>query len=485
MSLPEGGAADRNPGKRIRALRCAAGLTLEAVSQRSGFSVSHLSNAERGVRSVTPSVSRAYEELADSVLRDVPQKRGDAADGQRGQSGAQPPDFPGSHRDDFGTRLMRLRLERGWSLRQVARMSKISYQHLGNLETGRRQPTETIAEACDRALVGDGSLNQLAGAHREASEPAFTDWHVPRGLSTPPMPDLDVRTLSREFLRLRSEAQSERAGRMFPLVAGTAEVLAGQAVAQGEHTRRAWVLAARYAELAGWMAQEGGREDCSDAWTDAAVRWAKLGGDDDMAAYAWERRSLAPFCRGEARTAIALAQRAIDEPTASARIRGLAACRVAQSHSMTGDRNACLRSLDQAASMLDASPPPYPDGTSWGSSSMRGVLCFVEAWCLVDLGRYQQAEYLLGPIMESDALPAGAFRTRSRYAVRTAMALTGAGDIDQARKVILGLLPLLARAESATVAADLRNLIKLINRRRAAPLLRLLPDLHNFSAAAH
>lgn len=71
---------------------------------------------------------------------------------------------------------------------------------------------------------------------------------------------------------------------------------------------------------------------------------------------------------------------------------------------------------------------------------MRAVPTFVEAWCLIDLGRYEQAAELFVPWPDT-GVSAHAIRTRTRYAVREAMALTGAGAETQAAQVIRDLLP--------------------------------------------
>jgi ribosome-binding protein aMBF1 (putative translation factor) len=56
---------------------------------------------------------------------------------------------PGTH---FGRQMRKERIARGWSLREMAARSGISFAHLSMIETGKRPPTEKIARACDRVF---------------------------------------------------------------------------------------------------------------------------------------------------------------------------------------------------------------------------------------------------------------------------------------------------------------------------------------------
>jgi transcriptional regulator with XRE-family HTH domain len=486
MSVPSGGNGSREDASRLRSARQRAGLDLAAAAREIGYSVSHLSNVERGVKTATPHLVQAYENLGSTRPRPFagpPRESGISGACERRALARPAARFDECGDDDrFGTRLMRLRLAQGWSLRQAARMMKISHTHLANLESGRRTPSGQTARTCDDFLAGDGSLAELAeraAREQKARRTRAVDDTPRRPEVTRLDPDTPLSELESEFERLRTAAQRDRPASLYPTIAARADALASFAADRGTGDAQSWVLAARLAELAGWMAQEAGRTRAYTEWTGTAARWAVRGGDRDMAAYAWERLSLDPFCRGDAENAIVLAQRGADTRGAGPRVRGLSLCRVAQGLAMLpGARTACLHALDGAARLLSLQPAA-PD--VWGSGSMPAIPAFVEAWCLIELGGYEQAAALLGPWRQTAASPR-APRTRARYAVRTAMALTGAGEDRQAAEVISELLPAAAAIDSATVRADLRNLIKLIARRRSPLLVAQIPNLRNISS---
>ncbi|MER7507106.1 helix-turn-helix transcriptional regulator [Streptomyces lavendulae] len=70
--------------------------------------------------------------------------------------------------ESFGDALRRLRGSR--SVRDVARLAACGKTHVSDLETGKRQPTATIAAALDQALGAGGELIALADA-RPGSSP--------------------------------------------------------------------------------------------------------------------------------------------------------------------------------------------------------------------------------------------------------------------------------------------------------------------------
>ncbi|MFD3523183.1 helix-turn-helix domain-containing protein [Streptomyces sp. NPDC058653] len=64
--------------------------------------------------------------------------------------------------DSFGQLARRLREEAGLSLAALAARSDVSKSHIGNLESGARQPTPAVARALDNALGADGFLVAVA-----------------------------------------------------------------------------------------------------------------------------------------------------------------------------------------------------------------------------------------------------------------------------------------------------------------------------------
>jgi len=463
---------------RLRTLRKNAGLTLREVSQVSGYSASHLSNVERGEKRPTEGLVRSYEALAHgNGQRRMPQPAAVAP--------ALPSDFDGALDDDFGTRLMRLRIASGRSLAQAADRIHISRSHLGNLETGRKRPTAEVAKACDAAFGASGSLIVLALEARTCRKTEPPTWRTPRSggaktcLSLDPGEVLEACTAS--FRRWRASGQHERPGDLLAGLVNEADHVAEVASTAGKGAMQddLWMLAARYAEFAGWMFQEAAQDAAAERWTKTATDWATRAGDHDMASYAWERRALATLYKGDAEATVALARRAGECSGVSPRVLGLAARREAQGHALAGDKGAYQRALDRSRVLLSHGPAPYPNGVSWGPNTITDSSLVIEASSLVDLRCFGEAAELFDSESCSSARQVPP-RTRARFAVKQSLALLGSGDIDRACDVLDSVLPSIARVDSATIRCDMRRLLNGFNRRRGHPrAASALPNIHN------
>lgn len=459
-------------GGSLRALRITSGLTLSQAAERLGYSVSHLSNVERGVRRASAVLLRAYSGLDD----DGPRVLMPPADHE---SGGRTRDAE----DDFGLRLMRMRLARGWSLAALSQRTAVSRSYLGNLEQGRRStPSLEVARSCDKALAAGGALEALAESARLPGPAAPQDrrktWHDEAWTRDPQRALTDGHA---RLMTLRNLAQYQAAHRVLPELDARARLLESSAAAtrDGAHSAELWLLAARYAEFAGWMAQEDGNESGAAQWTETAARWAARNRDIDMAAYRWERHALVTLYRRDGPGTIALARRAATQRGASPRVLALALRREAQGHALAGDSSQFRRSLAAASQLIRGAPPPYPHGTSWGPNSIEDSSCVIEASSLADLGLHRAAVRLFGPEPGS-AVPASAVRTKLRFTVRGALAYAEAGAVEHACSLLENELAALERIDSATIRTDLERLAAALNRHRALPaVVGLLPDLHH------
>jgi transcriptional regulator with XRE-family HTH domain len=54
----------------------------------------------------------------------------------------------------FGRQVKKERLAHGWSLRELSARSGIDYSHLSRIESGKRPPTEAMADVLDAAFPG-------------------------------------------------------------------------------------------------------------------------------------------------------------------------------------------------------------------------------------------------------------------------------------------------------------------------------------------
>jgi transcriptional regulator with XRE-family HTH domain len=356
---------------------------------------------------------------------------------------------------DFGRRLAELRAARGWSLSVLAERTQISASHLGNLERSERRPSRQLAEICDRVLGGGGELIALVPALVKQLAPDAEALVVGYTAVLESLRDLGRSTGPRFVLD--------------PVVAASRVLRDGAAGIDGADGRAVWLLAARFAEYAGWMAQESGNDVAAIRWSQTAVQWAGCGGDPTMAAYALVRRALIAQHRGDAKGAIGFARRAAAHPAvsatgsggghrpdaaAAARIRAFAARREAQAHALNGDERSCRRALEASQALILRHPDPAPGGSGWGPRATPETFGLVEASCLVALGHFGRAVRLFEA--EFARLPV-ADNAYQRFVVRYAAALAGTGEAGRAREVLAGLRPAADRLDSATVRNELRS----------------------------
>ncbi|MFE9609433.1 helix-turn-helix domain-containing protein [Streptomyces sp. NPDC006012] len=416
-------------GPELRRRRMAARLSLQQLGQRVHYSKSQLSKVERGIKRPTPELAR----LCDTELR----AGGALARLVVLQHARTPLPAPGN---DDEVWLMQLRKDGSSSFQPVTR----------------------------RDLIAAGAASVLAlragGPHEvfPTQRPADTA-------------DTLVDTSLTVFKQLRRLGQVSGPASVLPTLISQTHTVEQLAAHSGPRSRRTLlVLASRYAEYAGWMAQESGDDEAAVWWTDRAVQLAAAGADAKLAVYAQVRRSLISLYRGDVGEAVRLAAHAL-ESDAPARVRGLAAQHLAQGNAVAGDYDACMRSLDRARDLLELSAED-PAQPVLGASHVPDVVSMFTGWCLHDLGRPQRAAALLDK--ETARIPEHAFRTRARYGVRRALAHAAAGDIDHACGITTDVLPCVPLVGSATIAADLRRLRHTLGRHaRNNSVRKVMPDL--------
>ena len=362
-------------------------------------------------------------------------------------SGWEPTTVPPSAAE-FGVELARLRILRGWSVRGLAERTAISEGQICNLQSGRRNPTAAMAAVCDAALGAGGVLEALADKARDRAR-AKTD--------------VDAEALIAGYtkilngLRDLGRAMGPRA--VAAPLSSIASLLA-DAAPRADHARRreVWLAAARYAEYVGWMAQEMERPAEALRWTDQAVRWAALGGDETMAAYSLVRRAFIAQHRGDRHAVVAFALRASNHPAATTRIRAHAARREAQGHAALGDQDSCQQALERAQ-IHRAEGTGDTTASQWGPRIENGSPNIIEASCLVDLGRFSQAADIFAVELQRAPAATADVNSRTRFTVRHATAQAGIGDMDGACNSIVEAMVTIERVDSATVRAELRRFL--------------------------
>ncbi|MDB1086566.1 helix-turn-helix transcriptional regulator [Streptomyces sp. ACA25] len=408
-------------GQELRKRRLLAGLSLTGLSGKVHYSKAQLSKVERGLKAPSRDLAR----LCDATL---------AADGELVSllpetPGA--PDFPATESID----------EEVWTM-QLSAEGPSWFQPVGRREV-------VAAGAASLMKLGGGTPNALPGTGSEQLLAAS-------------------RSLFDHYRRL---GQTVGPGFLLPgLIAQTHALREVSASADPRNRQELLALGSRYAEYVGWLVQETGDDRAALWWTQRAVDLATAGGDRTLAGYALVRRALVTLYREEAGETVALAQRAQDGALPP-RIRGLAAQREAQGHAMAGDRDSCLRSLDRARPLL-AQQAESGGAPVIGSMHLPDPVGMITGWCLYDLGRPQEAAEVLDRQLAQ--VPSHALRTQVRYGVRRALAHAAAGEIDHACELAGRLIDSATAVSSATIAADLRRLARILSRHPGNPAVRAL-----------
>lgn len=201
----------------------------------------------------------------------------------------------------FGSALRRRRLEADLSLADLAKMVHYDKSYLSKIENGLKTASIDLARRCDAALGADGALaalvphtaaagarmvdgsawgddvwllslaqngrNQFMPTSGRLNLAAGTGFDIPyQDVSGTDDETLAVfESLFHECVRL-----SERVGAnaAMPTVVAQVHVLRNLAAGARSTTERTLlVLAGRYAEYAGWMAQEAGGDRAALWWT--------------------------------------------------------------------------------------------------------------------------------------------------------------------------------------------------------------------------
>ncbi|WP_420167931.1 hypothetical protein [Streptomyces violaceoruber] len=112
-----------------------------------------------------------------------------------------------------------------------------------------------------------------------------------------------------QFDQLRMLGQSASPAALLPLLATQTRTVTGLAAGATATTRfAAFLLASRFAEFTGWMAQEAGDSGAAFQWTGEAADLARAGGDPHLGSYGLVRRALVTLYDGDAASTITLAR---------------------------------------------------------------------------------------------------------------------------------------------------------------------------------
>ncbi|WP_435598186.1 helix-turn-helix domain-containing protein [Streptomyces anulatus] len=411
----------------------------------------------------------------------------------------------------FGPELRRLRVEAGLTLTEFSVALNYDKGHISKVERGERSTSLELARRCDAFFGANGELQSLAvrpgtdpnSDSGTAESPGPGRWLVGRrtvlSAGTGALIDLGLNLGSRalsstddallpslrlQFDHLRMLGQSTAPKVLLPLLETQTRMIAELAADTRSSGRApALLLASRFAEFTGWMAQEAGDSNAALGWTGEAAELARAGGDPHLGSYALVRRALVTMYGGDAAGTVALARRA-QSSELPPRIRGLAAQREAQGHALVGNEVDCLRSLDRARELLAGDDARTGAEPVIGTTHVSDPAAMSTGWCLHDLGRPKAAAELLD--RECRRLPPHALRTRARYGFRRSLAHAASGEVEHACAIAEDLLGVMPAVPSATVNSDVRRLARELSRFRSSRAVRdLQPALARVLAPAH
>ena len=120
-----------------------------------------------------------------------------------------------------------------------------------------------------------------------------------------------------------------------------------------------------------------------------------------------------------------------------------------------------------------------------GSTSLSAPVAtaLTTGWALYDLGRPGEAARILDA--EVPHMAASKARARARFGVRCALAHAAAGELERACQLATDLLPVVQRADSATIRLDLARLAHHLRRWHANASARELLPAVTLALRAH
>lgn len=367
------------------------------------------------------------------------------------------------NREPFGLALRRIRHERGFTLRQLARLAPVDVSLLSRVENGHQSPSEQLAKAIDRALDAGGELiniRKLEAAQRStkavASDPMRRRTLVTGAVATafagiiPPSSSGSTpgRVGSSDAERLHASAD-----RLYSLdyqhggeslwQAALSHV--GDGYTMLEHGSYGAVVEARLLRAtakmqmcAGWLAFDSGRQDVARSCYTEALALAKQAGDAEVETHALANLAFQANVLGMPRQAQRFgeaAERAAGTDTFP-RLPVIPQLRLALAAALTGDAAASGRALTRARRLLDR------DGDKptqeWCTFLTPAELDGLDGTCAVELGHSDRAIGLLSAAVAAHGDPYA--RNRALYRVRLARALADADEPEGAAETAIAAL---------------------------------------------
>lgn len=241
---------------------------------------------------------------------------------------------------------------------------------------------------------------------------------------------------------------------LIPLVSRqTSSVVATLPHLSGRERRQLLYVAARYAELTGWLLQDDVKLDLAMAWTNVALDLAVEADDLPLQAYVWMRKSNIASDARRADLAMGLADAGLRHMSRlSPGLRAVSLRQRAHSQALAGDYDSCAHSLDQAYAAVDDVVPEPGDIAGYCTAN---YIEMEAAHCLIELGRPDEA---IGTYRRAIAEWPDAYRRDHGLCLaRLACAHAIAGDLDNAIDAASHSLHLLTLTRSGRSTVQLER----------------------------
>jgi len=200
-------------------------------------------------------------------------------------------------------------------------------------------------------------------------------------------------------------------------------------VARGELRTGLLRVEARWAQFAAWLSNDTGDVRARHIWADHALRLATQVGYADMVAFIHVRQSQWAAQRADARHAIAFAQAALRVPGIGEQTRARSALRAAFGHALAHDTVGCERMLADAEALMErADPPSVPPWV--GRATTRSHVRPDEARCWLWMEPRKAIPLYEGVLRN---WPPDRVRDRGLHQARLALTCAAAGELDRAQ----------------------------------------------------
>lgn len=216
-------------------------------------------------------------------------------------------------------------------------------------------------------------------------------------------------------------------------------------LAEGADRRALLQVRAEFAELCGWLCQDGGDERGARFWTDRALEWAHICGQREAVAYVMVRKAQLAADRGDPAETADLAEAARNLAPQRSRFAALGALSAAHGHALNRDPVGCHRTFDTVLGLLDrvADEPPGQRGNWLDSPHVHAQ----RGQALSLLGEHAPAADAFTRALR--VLPPGYRRDRGYVLSQSALAHLRADEPEQAALAGLKALPLASTTGSA------------------------------------